>query len=70
MIKGDDLSELSPFFTEREALLLSHFTCHSFRHAFCARFCEHETKMKQSMEALSERLDSFRLNEKLNSSSN
>lgn len=71
---------------KREALLLPHFTCHSLRHTFCARFCEHETnlkviqsvmghvdigttmniyaevseaKKKQSMEALSEKLDLF-----------
>lgn len=29
-----------------EALLLPHFTCHSLRHTFCARFCEHETNLK------------------------
>lgn len=71
---------------KREALLLPHFTCHSLRHTFCARFCEIETnlkviqsvmghvdigttmniyaevseaKKKQSMEALSEKLDLF-----------
>lgn len=31
---------------KREALLLPHFTCHSLRHTFCARFCEHETNLK------------------------
>jgi integrase len=70
----------------KEALILPHFTCHSLRHTFCARFCENETnlkviqsvmghvdigttmniyaevseaKKKQSMEALSEKLDLF-----------
>ncbi len=31
---------------KREALLLPHFTCHSLRHTFCARFCEYETNLK------------------------
>lgn len=31
---------------KREALRLPHFTCHSLRHTFCARFCEHETNLK------------------------
>ena len=30
----------------KEALLLPHFTCHSLRHTFCARFCENETNLK------------------------
>jgi integrase len=29
-----------------EALILPHFTCHSLRHTFCARFCENETNLK------------------------
>ncbi|MCM1541842.1 MAG: site-specific integrase [Blautia sp.] len=29
-----------------EALVLPHFTCHSLRHTFCARFCENETNLK------------------------
>lgn len=32
--------------TKREALTLPHFTCHSLRHTFCARFCEHEKNLK------------------------
>lgn len=32
--------------TKEEALLLPHFTCHSLRHTFCARFCENETNIK------------------------
>lgn len=71
---------------KREAFLLPHFTCHSLRHTFCARFCENETnlkviqsvmghadigttmnvyaevsesKKKQSVEALAEKLDLF-----------
>lgn len=31
---------------KREAELLPHFTCHSLRHTFCARFCEIETNLK------------------------
>lgn len=30
----------------KEALVLPHFTCHSLRHTFCARFCENETNLK------------------------
>lgn len=29
-----------------EPVLLPHFTCHSLRHTFCARFCENETNIK------------------------
>jgi integrase len=31
---------------KKDALLLPHFTCHSLRHTFCARFCENETNLK------------------------
>lgn len=31
---------------QKEALILPHFTCHSLRHTFCARFCENETNLK------------------------
>jgi integrase len=31
---------------KEEALILPHFTCHSLRHTFCARFCENETNLK------------------------
>ena len=27
-------------------VILPHFTCHSLRHTFCARLCEHETNIK------------------------
>ena len=30
----------------KEPLILPHFTCHSLRHTFCARFCENETNLK------------------------
>uniref|UniRef100_N1ZVG8 Tyr recombinase domain-containing protein n=1 Tax=Eubacterium plexicaudatum ASF492 TaxID=1235802 RepID=N1ZVG8_9FIRM len=30
----------------KAALVLPHFTCHSLRHTFCARFCENETNLK------------------------
>ena len=30
----------------REPLILPHFTCHSLRHTFCARFCENESNLK------------------------
>ena len=30
----------------REPLILPHFTCHSLRHTFCARFCENENNLK------------------------
>ncbi len=30
----------------KEVLVLPHFTCHSLRHTFCARFCENETNLK------------------------
>ena len=30
----------------KEAFVLPHFTCHSLRHTFCARFCENETNLK------------------------
>ena len=30
----------------REPILLPHFTCHTFRHTFCTRFCENESNVK------------------------
>ena len=30
----------------REPLALPHFSCHSFRHTFCARLCENEVNLK------------------------
>ena len=30
----------------REPFILPHFTCHSLRHTFCARFCENESNLK------------------------
>ena len=31
---------------KKTPLILPHFTCHSLRHTFCSRFCEHETNVK------------------------
>ena len=31
---------------KKDAVILPHFTCHSLRHTFCSRFCEHETNIK------------------------
>ena len=31
---------------EREPIMLPFFSCHTFRHTFCTRFCENETNIK------------------------
>ena len=31
---------------QREPILLPSFSCHTFRHTFCTRFCENETNVK------------------------
>ncbi|MBR5578333.1 MAG: tyrosine-type recombinase/integrase, partial [Lachnospiraceae bacterium] len=31
---------------EREPVILPFFSCHTFRHTFCTRFCENETNVK------------------------
>jgi integrase len=30
----------------REPIMLPFFSCHTFRHTFCTRFCENETNVK------------------------
>ena len=31
---------------KREPIMLPYFSCHTFRHTFCTRFCENETNIK------------------------
>ena len=31
---------------QREPIVLPSFSCHTFRHTFCTRFCENETNVK------------------------
>ena len=33
---------------DREPIILPFFSCHTFRHTFCTRFCENETNVKVS----------------------
>ena len=37
---------------QREPQLLPHFSAHTLRHTFCARFCEHETNLKVIQEIM------------------
>lgn len=36
----------------REPIIIPHFSCHVFRHAFCTRFCENETNIKVIQEIM------------------
>ena len=36
----------------REPIIIPHFSCYVFRHAFCTRFCENETNIKVIQEIM------------------